>query len=106
MSSVVLIVSSLLARPAPLAHLHRHCPGSLPAEAFWAELNARLARLETAAEAARQANIGVSRAKRVLKELAGQGAAVEAAAKLDEALAEGKAGSGAIKVGGWVAIVW
>ena len=54
--------------------------------------------MEEAAEAARQANIGVSRAKRVLKELAGQGAAVEAAARLDEALAEGKGGSGAIKV--------
>lgn len=44
----------------------------LAADAFWSELNARLAELEAATEEARQANIGVARAKRVLKELQAQ----------------------------------
>lgn len=45
---------------------------SSPAEAFWLELNSRLQRLEAVTEEARQANIGVAKAKRVLKELQAQ----------------------------------
>lgn len=64
-----------VAGPAPEGLLCRPGPGGGPpevdAEAFWRELNARLGRLEAAVEAARQANIGVSRAKRVLKVLPG-----------------------------------
>jgi hypothetical protein len=42
------------------------------AEGFWAELTSRMQLLEAATEEARQANIGVAKAKRVLKELQAQ----------------------------------
>ncbi len=59
----------LLAAPPACAFCEPVYP---PAEAFWLELNSRLQRLEAATEEARQANIGVAKAKRVLKELQAQ----------------------------------
>lgn len=60
----------------PAAPLLSRPPGAaapaIAAAAFWAELNGRVAELEGATEEARQANIGVARAKRVLKELQAQ----------------------------------
>lgn len=47
-------------------------PPVVDAEGFWAELTSRMQLLEAATEEARQANIGVAKAKRVLKELQAQ----------------------------------
>ncbi|PSC75029.1 hypothetical protein C2E20_1867 [Micractinium conductrix] len=84
----------------PEAPLLVRQPGVAPAvvaDAFWAELNSRVQQLESATEEARQANIGVAKAKRLLKELQAQGAAVEAAARLDEALSQPRCTSSALK---------
>lgn len=88
--------------PAPLALL-QECMADITAglEAFRAEINRRLHELEAAVEGARVASISVSRAKKLQKDLQAQMAAVEAAVKLDEALHQTKAGSGAIKVMKW-----
>ena len=71
----------LLAQPPPPPQQQRGAAGSaalppppplLDAAAFVAEVAARVAELEAATEGARQANIGVAKAKRVLKELQAQ----------------------------------
>lgn len=71
-----------------------HGPG------FWAAWEARLGVLAAAIEAARSANIGVGRAKRLLKDMQAQAAAAAAARRLDAVLAACPAGSGMLKVRG------
>ncbi|KAK9816451.1 hypothetical protein WJX72_000489 [[Myrmecia] bisecta] len=77
-------------------------PGTAPVDAeqskvFWADWGDRISRLEAAIEVAREANISVNKAKRLLKELQAQAGAAEAAMKLAEVLQRRPAGSSVLK---------
>jgi hypothetical protein len=66
--------------------------------AFWVQWVGRISRLEKAIICARDANVSVNRAKRLVKDMQAQAAAAEAAARLEEVLQHKPCGSGVLKV--------
>ncbi len=66
--------------------------------AFWDDWAQRIAKLEGQIEEAREANVSVNRAKRLVKDMQAQAAAAEAAARLEEVLQHKPCGSGLLKV--------
>eukprot|EP00884_Botryococcus_braunii_P020575 jgi/Botrbrau1/7200/Bobra.0300s0026.1 len=64
---------------------------------FWEEWACRISRLEQAIDDAREANISVNRAKRLVKDMQAQAAAADAATRLEEVLQHKPCGSGVLK---------